>query len=65
MSSKSLIAPLSSLRVSSHQIPAHGGIPNTSIQKKPVLIYHSCFQNASASQIECTLPSPYHSPSPP
>ncbi|KAF2762210.1 cupin domain-containing protein [Pseudovirgaria hyperparasitica] len=52
---KAAVTPLTSLRVSTHQIPAHNLIPNTSIQHKPVLIYHSCFQNASASAIEAHL----------
>ena len=34
---------LSQLRVSSVQIPAHGGFPNTSLQHRPLLIYHSAF----------------------
>lgn len=45
--------PLSSLKVSRHQIPAHGLIPNTSIQRKPLLIYHAAFASStSASAIE-------------
>lgn len=51
------ITPLSSLRVSTHQIPAYNGIPNTSIQGKPLMIYHSVFRNASASSIESHLKS--------
>lgn len=39
-----LLAPLSSLRVSKHYIPAHGRhLPNSSITNKPLLIYHSAF----------------------
>lgn len=53
----SIITPLNALRISSHQIPAYKGIPNTSIQNKPLLIYHSAFQNASASTIEDHLES--------
>lgn len=50
------ITPLSKLRVSSHVIPAHGLIPNTSIQGKPFLIYHSAFiPPASPSKIESHL----------
>ncbi|KAH6673586.1 hypothetical protein B0J14DRAFT_512181 [Halenospora varia] len=42
--------PVSSLRVSRHQIP------NTSIQNKPLLIYHSCLPaSATASSIESHL----------
>ncbi|KAI0476300.1 RmlC-like cupin domain-containing protein [Xylariaceae sp. FL0804] len=39
------LRPLSSLRVSRHQIPAHrhGLIPNTSLQHKPLLLYHGAF----------------------
>ncbi|KAJ3545454.1 hypothetical protein NM208_g2502 [Fusarium decemcellulare] len=48
--------PLSSLRVSTHRIPAHSLIPNCSIQNKPLLIYHSAFQRPiSASKIESHL----------
>ena len=57
MSSKCLLTPLQSLRVSQHQIPAYKALPNTSIQRKPLLIYHSAFQNPSASQIESHLNS--------
>ena len=49
---------LKELRVSSHQIPSFGRIPNTSIQKKPLLIYHSAFHpGTSASVIEAHLRS--------
>ena len=41
------LTPLSSLRVSRHQIPAHGLIPNTSIQSKPLIIYHNVFTDPS------------------
>lgn len=59
MSPKVSLAPLSSLRVSKHQIPAHSLVPNTSIQHKPLLIYHSAFEpsTASASAIESHLSS--------
>ncbi|KAE8444504.1 hypothetical protein EG329_000488 [Mollisiaceae sp. DMI_Dod_QoI] len=50
------LTPLSSLRISRHQIPAHALIPNTSIQQQPLLIYHSCFPtSAAASTIETHL----------
>jgi uncharacterized protein YjlB len=42
-------APLKELKVLRHQIPAHGLIPNTSIQKKPLLIYKSAFPNTDAT----------------
>lgn len=46
------------LRISKHFIPAHGLIPNTSIQRRPLLIYHSVFPaKASASSIETHLTS--------
>ncbi|KAK8068607.1 hypothetical protein PG996_007719 [Apiospora saccharicola] len=35
--------PLAALRVAQHQIPAYNRIPNTSIQHKPLLHYHSAF----------------------
>jgi len=43
MSVKASLTPLESLRVSKYQIPRHGLIPNTSIQHKPLLIYHNAF----------------------
>ncbi|KAF4305242.1 cupin domain-containing protein [Botryosphaeria dothidea] len=49
MSPKVSLAPLSSLRVSKHQIPAHSLVPNTSIQHKPLLIYHSAFEPSTAA----------------
>ena len=54
--SKAPLTVLQDLRVSSHQIPAFDLLPNTSIQKKPLLIYHSAFHSsASASAIETHL----------
>ncbi|KAL7795895.1 RmlC-like cupin domain-containing protein [Trichoderma ceciliae] len=52
-----LPTPLSKLRVSKHQIPAHHLIPNSSLQSKPLIIYHSAFSpsDASADQIESHL----------
>ncbi|KAM6484352.1 RmlC-like cupin domain-containing protein [Trichoderma sp. SZMC 28011] len=49
--------PLSNLRISKHQIPAHDLIPNSSLQSKPLIIYHSAFSPAQASpdQIESHL----------
>jgi hypothetical protein len=50
------LTSLSSLQVSRHQIPRHNLIPNTSIQNKPLMIYHSCIQvSASASAVEAHL----------
>ena len=50
------LTPLKDIRVSKHQIPAFDRLPNTSIQKKPVLIYHSAFQSSVApSTIEAHL----------
>lgn len=58
MPSKLSLTPLSSLRVTRHQIPKHGLIPNTSIQHKPLTIYHSAFPaSASVAQIEAHLRS--------
>ncbi|KAG6334705.1 hypothetical protein ID866_4384 [Astraeus odoratus] len=56
MSSLSL-TPLASLRVSQYQIPKFNFFPNTSIQHRPLLIYHGCFRNPSASAIESHLQS--------
>ncbi|KAH7928824.1 hypothetical protein BV22DRAFT_1003976 [Leucogyrophana mollusca] len=54
----SSITALNSLRVSRHAIPSHNLIPNTSLQNKPLFIYHSCFpRSASASTIETHLKS--------
>jgi uncharacterized protein YjlB len=50
------LTSLSTLRVSTHQIPRHNNIPNTSILSKPLLIYHSCLpSSATASSIESHL----------
>ncbi|KAH8698452.1 RmlC-like cupin domain-containing protein [Talaromyces proteolyticus] len=46
--------PPSTIDVSRHHIPAWGRIPNTSIQNKPLLIYHSAFK-ASAPQLSAHL----------
>ena len=43
------------LQVSRYQLPAFKGLPNTSIQGKPLLIYHAVFVPADASQIESHL----------
>lgn len=51
------LTPLKSLRVSTHLIPAFGLIPNTSIQQKPLLIYHSAFHTPTATNIESHLTS--------
>ena len=54
--SKAPLTLLKDLRTSSHQIPSFDRIPNTSIQKKPLLIYHSAFPaGTSASIIESHL----------
>lgn len=57
MAPKISLTPLASLRVSKYQIPAHSLTPNTSIQRKPLLVYHSAFEpsTASASAIESHL----------
>ncbi|WVQ85747.1 hypothetical protein IAT38_007914 [Cryptococcus sp. DSM 104549] len=50
--------PLSSLRVSSHQIPAWASFPNTSLHHLPILIYHSAYPaSLSASSVESHLSS--------
>lgn len=51
------LKPLSSLNVSKHHIPAWKSIPNTSIQGKPLLIYHKAFERPSASRVESHLSS--------
>ena len=52
------VNPWKSLRVEGFQIPAYQLIPNTSIQKKPLMIYHSAFDSkADAKAIESHLSS--------
>lgn len=56
MSLKAPITRLEDLRVSSHQIPAVDRIPNTSIQRRPLLILHSVFHPGTpASTMEAHL----------
>ncbi|GAM84419.1 hypothetical protein ANO11243_024150 [Dothideomycetidae sp. 11243] len=43
------VTPLSQLKVSRHKIPAWSFTPNTTIVKKPLLIYHGVFTGSSAS----------------
>ncbi|KZM22504.1 uncharacterized protein EKO05_0000828 [Ascochyta rabiei] len=58
MPAKLNLTPLSSLRISSHYIPSHAHIPNTTPHNHPLLIYHSCFPpSTSPSAIESHLPS--------
>lgn len=50
--------PLDKLKVSKHQIPACGLIPNTSVQRYPLMIYRSAFPpSCSASSIESYISS--------
>ena len=52
----SKLTSIKDLKVLKYQIPAHGLIPNTSIQNKPLLIYKSAFPSSTnASQIESHL----------
>lgn len=57
------VASLSTLRISKHLIPAHDGLPNSSILHKPLLIYHSAFaaddekNTVSTSAVESHLTS--------
>ena len=54
--SRAPLTPLMEVRISSHQIPSFDRLPNTSIQKKPLLIYHSAFHSSiNASAIESHL----------
>lgn len=54
----SKLTPIKDLQVLKHQIPAHGLIPNTSIQGKPLMIYKSAFPSSTnGSQIESHLSS--------
>jgi uncharacterized protein YjlB len=56
MPPSSFLNPLTSLKVSKHQIPAFKGLPNTSLQNKPLFIYHSAFTgNFDAFDIESHL----------
>ncbi|GAA5845769.1 hypothetical protein JCM5353_004711 [Sporobolomyces roseus] len=49
MSQSLSLTPISSLRLSSDQIPAYQHFPNTSIQNIPLLIYHSVFEPSSVT----------------
>ncbi|KAF2837203.1 hypothetical protein M501DRAFT_1025476 [Patellaria atrata CBS 101060] len=49
------VTSFKTLQVSKHFIPRHNLFPNTSIQNKPLLIYHSTFPSESASSIELHL----------
>ncbi|EEY19612.1 cupin domain-containing protein [Verticillium alfalfae VaMs.102] len=52
------LTALASLRVSKHLIPAHNLIPNTSLQQKPLLLYHGAFPSSiTAAEIESHLAS--------
>jgi uncharacterized protein YjlB len=57
MPSTAPTSALSTLRVSKHLVPSHNGLPNSSILNKPLLIYHSAFNNKSTSAIESHLKS--------
>jgi len=54
LTTSKMLTPLKDLKVSKHLIPAHGLIPNTSIQNKPLMIYHRAFDpnGISPSAIE-------------
>ena len=43
------LTALSALTVSRHQIPAYGLTPNTSLQKRPLLVYHAAFSSSEKS----------------
>ncbi|CDM28665.1 hypothetical protein DTO013E5_903 [Penicillium roqueforti] len=45
------ITPQSDIQVTTRQIPEWQRIPNTSIQSKPLMIYHGAF-NATATELE-------------
>lgn len=55
VSTESSVTALDKLQVSRYQIPAFRNFPNTSIQARPLLIYHSAFENPSVSDIESHL----------
>ncbi|OAL03010.1 cupin domain-containing protein [Phaeosphaeriaceae sp. SRC1lsM3a] len=51
------LTPLSSLRISTHLIPSHSLIPNTTPHSHPLFIYHSAYPpSTSPSTIESHLP---------
>ena len=53
---KASLKPVAELQVSRHMIPRYKLIPNSSIQNRPLLIYHSAFvPPASATTIESLL----------
>lgn len=45
------ITPLSDIKVTTRQIPEWQHIPNTSLQSKPLMIYHGAF-DASSTELE-------------
>ncbi|KAI0865340.1 hypothetical protein F4860DRAFT_460993 [Xylaria cubensis] len=47
--------PFEDLKVLKHQIPAYNLIPNTSIQRKPLLNYKSAFPSAMAPEVKLLL----------
>ncbi|KAH9942230.1 uncharacterized protein BXZ73DRAFT_97649 [Epithele typhae] len=50
------LVPLASLSFSTHQIPAHNLIPNTSLAARPLIVYRAPFATTpSAEQIEAHL----------
>ncbi|KAH7351427.1 RmlC-like cupin domain-containing protein [Pyrenochaeta sp. MPI-SDFR-AT-0127] len=52
------LTPLSSLRVSTHYIPSHSLLPNTTPHNHPLFIYHSAFPAATPPlAIESHLPN--------
>ncbi|KAL9104038.1 MAG: hypothetical protein Q9163_000977 [Psora crenata] len=52
-SSAPFLAPPKEIKVSQYQVPAFESLPNTSIQHRPLLIYHGAFRpNTTASTIE-------------
>ncbi|KAF9693194.1 hypothetical protein EKO04_008764 [Ascochyta lentis] len=58
MPAKLNLTPLSSLRISTHYIPSHAHLPNTTPHNHPLMIYHSCFPSStSPSAIESHLPN--------
>ncbi|KAK2871822.1 hypothetical protein FQN49_002798 [Arthroderma sp. PD_2] len=46
-----MVKSLPELQVTKCLIPAWGNIPNTSLQSKPLLIYHSVFDSASPDEV--------------
>jgi uncharacterized protein YjlB len=51
------LRPVSEIRITQYLIPAWDGIPNTSIQNKPLLIYHGVWNRSPSSCGSTSIPA--------